>query len=231
MPTWMVVKREHISQRYAKGLSNTDRIKLLIRWWGETNDTRFSDAAFELSQSPVSGLDSWRDGEEAIELIAKLRDGDYFEELPRADEMADHLEAAAVAMLETNLTSEELEKISDAVDDWRRHLTDQLFHAVDDAIRYEIENVGTVVEEMDSESTLLEHIDTINKLGERVGLSSQAVSRAIERVKDRITKLEEETEVSDSPSFPGSKAKANDVFDDTALKNLFTPLIQSNDAA
>lgn len=64
-----------------------------------------------------------------------------------------------------------------------------------------------------------------------MGLSSQAVSRAIERVKDRITKLEEETEVSDSPSFPGSKAKANDVFDDTALKNLFTPLTQSNDAA
>jgi len=231
LPTWMIVTREHISQRYAKGLSNTDRIKLLIRWWAETNDTRFSDAAFELSQSPVSGLDSWRDGEEAIELIAKLRDGDYFEELPRADEMADHLEAAAVSMLETNLTSEELEKISDAVDDWRRHLTDQLFQAVDDAIRYEIENVGTVVEEMDSESTLLEHIDTINKLGERVGLSSQAVSRAIERVKDRIAKLEEETEVSDSPSFPGSKAKTNDVFDDTALRNLFTPLIQSNNAA
>ena len=64
-----------------------------------------------------------------------------------------------------------------------------------------------------------------------MGLSSQAVSRAIERVKDRIAKLEEETEVSDSPSFPGSKAKTNDVFDDTALRNLFTPLIQSNDAA
>ena len=41
LPTWMVVKREHISQRYAKGLSNTDRIKLLIRWWGETNHAVF----------------------------------------------------------------------------------------------------------------------------------------------------------------------------------------------
>ena len=197
-PTWTVVRGHYGPTRHAKGLSNTDRIRLLIDWWSATENGRFSDIALVLARSPVDGLDSWRDGGEAVELVAKLRDGDYFGDLPGATEMADHLEAAVISMLESPMTPDELEKISDAVDDWRHHLTDGLFRAHDDAIRNEIENVGSVVEEMDSESTLNEHIDTIRKLSERVNIASQAVSIAVKKVEDRITKLGEETDVSQS---------------------------------
>src|SRR5882672_6047840 len=117
LPAWTIVPGEYVSHRHAKGLSNTDRIELLINWWETTRDSRFSDVALKLARSPIDGLDPWRDGNEVIELIAKLRDGDYFEELPHASDIADCLEAAAVAMIEQNMTSEELEKISDAVDD------------------------------------------------------------------------------------------------------------------
>lgn len=227
LPTWRIVKRGVIAQRYPEGLSNTGRINLLIKWWGATMDERFSNAALALARAPISGLDSWRDGEEAIELIAKLRDGDYFDELPKADEMADRLEDAAIAMINGNLSTDELAKISDAVDEWRGNLTDPLFQAVDDAITYEIENIGTIVEDINSESTLLEHIDTVNKLARRVNMSSNAVSNAIAKVNDRIAKLGEEAEVSESPSFNSGKSKSNDVFDDAALKSLFLPLVQS----
>jgi hypothetical protein len=199
---------------------------LLIEWWTATQDTRFSDISLDLARSPVDGLDSWRDGSETVELIAKLRDGDYFDDFPGASELADHLEVAAVAMLETAMTSDELEKISDAIDEWRHHLTDRLFRAHDDAIRYEIENVGTIVEDMDSESTLKEHIDTIRKLSKRVELGSQSISKAVETVMDRITKLEEETDVSSSPTFGSRKQHESDGFDDEALRSLFLPLLQ-----
>src|SRR6266849_3068780 len=122
LPAWTIVPGEYVSHRHAKGLSNTDRIELLINWWEATRDPRFSDVALKLARSPIDGLDPWRDGNEVIELIAKLRDGDYFEELPHASDIADCLEAAAVAMIEQNMTSEELEKISDAADDWRHQL-------------------------------------------------------------------------------------------------------------
>ena len=226
LPVWIIVPGEYGSVGYAKGLSNTDRIELLIEWWEASKDHRFSDVALVLARSPIDGLDPWRDGNEVIELIGKLRDGDYFDELPHASDIADYLEAAAVAMIDQNMTSEELEKISDAVDEWSHHLTDQLFRAVDDAIRNEINNVGTIIEEIDLESTLKQHIDTIEKLSKRVGLSTNVISNAVETVRDRITKLEEGTEVSSSPSFRSVRPPEKDTFDDEALKNFFVPLLQ-----
>ncbi|MGL3210510.1 hypothetical protein [Bradyrhizobium sp. BR 1433] len=188
-PTWTVVRGHYGPTRHARGLSNTDRIWLLIHWWLATENTRFSDIALVLARSPVDGLGSWRDGDEAIELIAKLRDGDSFGGVPRAVEMADYLETAAISMLESPMPPDELEKISDAVDEWRHLLTDRLFRAHDDAIRNEIENVGSVVEDMDSESTFNEHIDTVRKLSKRVNMSSQVVSIALKKVEERIVKL------------------------------------------
>ncbi len=79
---------------------------------------------------------------------------------------------------------------------------------------------------MDSESTLKQHIDTIEKLSKRVGMSANVISNAVETVRDRITKLEEETEVSSSPSFRSGRPPEKDTFDDEALKNLFVPLLQ-----
>ncbi|WP_156433531.1 hypothetical protein [Bradyrhizobium retamae] len=43
---------------------------------------------------------------------------------------------------------------------------------------------------------------------------------------DRITKLEEETDVSSSPSFGSGKQQESDRFDDEALRSLFLPLLQ-----
>lgn len=161
-----------------------------------------------------------------IELIGRLRDGDYFYELLHASEIADFLETAAVAMVEQHMTSEELERISDAADQWSHHLTDKILNAVNDAIRHEIDNVGTVVEEMDSQSTLNSHIDTIEKLSKRVGIGADVVSSAVETVRDRITELEREIEVSKPPSFQSGRPPEKDTFDDEALKNLFVPLLQ-----
>src|SRR5438132_14403687 len=87
-------KRVQLRSRYyqrANGISNTSRMELLFEWWEASRDQRFVEFALKLAREPVSGLDSWRDGSEAIELIGKLRDGACFDGLPLAGELADAL--------------------------------------------------------------------------------------------------------------------------------------------
>src|SRR5262249_1160206 len=68
LPSWKVVRDSSgWYTRYPTGLSNTNRIELLIAWWESSHDQRFADLALALARAPVDGLDSWRDGEEAVE--------------------------------------------------------------------------------------------------------------------------------------------------------------------
>jgi hypothetical protein len=207
------------------GLSNTDRIELLLAWWEASHEERFADLALELARAPVEGLESWRDGEEAVELIGKLRDGYYFDEPPCASELADSIEGALVEMIERGMPSDELVKVSDAVDQWDGWLSDRVTSAIEDAIRSEIDDVWNIVADIDSESTLKDHIQTLQKLAKRTTIPSRNVETAVATVMERIAELEEQTSVSKSPSFKAALTAEHDGFDDVALKNLFEPLL------
>jgi DNA polymerase III delta prime subunit len=73
LPVWTRTIEDGITYRHAAGLSNTDRIMLLLKWWGETKDQRFLNIAFSLAENPIDGLDSWRDGEEALGSVDTYR--------------------------------------------------------------------------------------------------------------------------------------------------------------
>jgi hypothetical protein len=207
------------------GLSNTNRIELLLAWWEASHEQRFADLALALARAPLGGLDSWRDGDEAIELLGKLRDGDYFDGLPCTAELADSLEEAIIGMIQSGMPSDELANISDAVELWRWLLSTRVTDAVEDAIRAEINDVDSIVADIDSESTLTEHIETIQKLAKRVTIPPQAVKKAVETVMERINEVQEHTSVSESPSFKAGSSDEADAFDDVALRNLFQPLV------
>jgi energy-coupling factor transporter ATP-binding protein EcfA2 len=226
LPVWKRVQDGHIESRYPTGLSNTDRIELLIAWWDATHDQRFADVALALARAPVDGLNSWRDGDETVELIGKLRDGYYFDELPCADELADSLEEAFIDMVAQGMASDELEKISDAVEQWQRVLGGGIASAVEEAIRSEIDNVDSVVADIDSDSTLKDHIKTLQKLAKRTTIPSEAVDSAVATVMERISEVEGRTSVSESPSFIAASPAEKDAFDDVALRNLFAPLVE-----
>jgi hypothetical protein len=138
-------------------LSNTSRIELLLAWWEASQDERFADLALALARAPVGGLNSWLDGDQAIELLGKLRDGDYFDQLPCMAELADSLEDAIVEMIDGGMPSDELANILGSVELWRWVLGDRVAHALDEAIRAEIDQVSSIVSDIDSESTLKEH--------------------------------------------------------------------------
>jgi DNA polymerase III delta prime subunit len=210
---------------HGPGLSNTDRIELLIAWWEASEDPRFADLALTLARDPVDGLDSSYDGDEVVRLIARLREGDYFDGLPCAAEMAEGLEDAFVAMLERGVTSDDLEKISDAVERWKARAGDRVENAVESAIRSEIDDVGRLVGDVDSESTLEDHIKSLRNLAKRVGIVSQEVEEAVEIVKARIAELRDEAAEPTSPSIKAPLELNSSSFDDVAIANLFAPLL------
>lgn len=210
--------------RGPNSLSVTDRIGLLLEWWSASHDRRFVDLALTLARTPPSGLSSWRDGEECIGLIGKFREGHDFPGLPHAGELADALEETFIAMMESGVYADDLEKISDAAESLEHCLGRGATRAIDDAIRWEIEEVRSVIAGMDSESVLDDHIRTLRKLAKRTAISARDVERAIAIVTTRIAEVDQRTSVSEAPSFNAPGPAEIDTFDDVAWNNLFAPL-------
>jgi len=229
LPVWKRVVTNYGYSMSVTGISNTERIELLLKWWDVTQDIRFAKLSLSLAENPVDGLSSWRDGEEAVELIYNLRDGDYYEGFPFSTELADKLETAYISMLEQDVSSDDVEKISDVVENNNKLLGENIINAVEDVARREFDNVEDIVSEIDSEYTLDDHITMLKKLGKRANINSQKVGNAIEVVESRIVELQEEDEIyqATSPNIGSSVSSVSDKFDDLALNNLFTPLLDT----
>ena len=159
----------------------------------------------------------------------KLRDGDYYEGFPFSTELADKLESEFIFMLEQDVSSDDLVNISDAVENWNKFLGDNITNAVEDAIHREFNDIEDIVSEIDSESTLNDHITMLKKMGKRVNINSQKIDGAVETVESRIAELQEEEEIyqAKTPDLGSSANNNTDKFDDVALKNLFMPLLDT----
>ena len=226
LPVWKRIETNSGYSLQVTGLSNTDRILLLLEWWDVTKFNEFASYALSLASNPIDGLDAWRDGDEAVELIYKLRNGDYFEDFPCAHELADKLESSYKTMLEHQFSSDDLERISDAIDVWGYHLSDEIKEAFSVTVQQEFDDVREIVSEIDSESTLQDHIEMLKKMGKRNGLDAQDINKAIEIVDSRIYEIQEKEEKLEvnTPDL-SIKQKDSEQFDDSALLNLFTPLL------
>jgi hypothetical protein len=207
------------------GLSNTERIQLLLEWWTASHDARFADVTYELAHAPIEGLDSWRD-REAVGLLGQLRDGDYFPGLPRADEIGNALETGLISLLDCGIPSEELERIADAVDEYQHLIGPTLKAHVDKAIGREFADVREIVRDIRSESELDDHKNVLGRLGLRAGLPKNVVAAAVQTVEDKITELEERSShISGGRHTPASvPSRAEKTFSDEELRNLFAGL-------
>jgi hypothetical protein len=226
LPIWARTAKNGITYVSPRGLSNTERIILLLDWWATTNHQTYWDIAIRLAEAPIEGLDSWRDGADAIELIGKLRDGYYFEELPEAEKLADRIEAAAITMVQGTVAIDELEKIAEAINDWSNGLSDDITDALDEAIRYQFREVTSTVAEIDSESTLEDHITSLRKLGERAAVDLTQVELAVSYVNDRIDEVARLSAGTQSSPPEVHVPRGPEQFDDVALKGLFSQLLQ-----
>src|SRR5580698_5419186 len=226
LPVWRKVRTKYGYQLHPIELSNVSRLKLLLDWFGATDDRQFLNMALQLAGAPVEGFDGWRDGEDAVELLANILDGDLVDDPADADEMAVRVEREVISMIRNGPGTEHLESISDAIDNHSEILSKDVHSAIERAIRDEFDNLDNVISDIDSESTLNDHIATLEKLGERIQLPRHTLQEAAEAVRERISEIEEQTSVSEGTSFRDIAPRGLDKFDDVALKNLFAPLLE-----
>lgn len=227
LPTWKKTRPDAYS---ATDLGNVDRIVLLLNWGSASGDDRFNQLAMQLAKTPPappgwSGFSAWREGADLIELVGKLRDGDYYSDLSIAASLADILEDEIIRLLSWGMSHDELENMVEAVEAGYPPASDRVRQAAMDAIRREINDVEQTISGIDSESTLEDHAKTLEKLAPRADVPPEALARALAKVQERIMELGEETYVADAPSIPKSPREI-DTFDDAALRDLFAPLLR-----
>lgn len=225
LPVEIQIKESYGLVSRTDGISNADRLELLLDWWYATEDEAFLILIQRLAAVPVDGWDPMRDGEQLLAVIAKFRDNDYDGNFPNAAELADLLEAGAEHLITSgSLNSEELGKISDAFEEWSSGLGPQIRDAIEKSVLQEFRDVENVVNDIDSESTIDEHIETLQKLAERTKLPYHVLRRAVDIAEQRGTIIRERRSVASSPSIRGVDPRVADSFDDDALINLFAPL-------
>jgi hypothetical protein len=179
-----------------------------------------------LAEHPVYGFDAWRDGRELIEPIAKLRDEDYYAGAADASNLADMLETAVISLLGYLIPIDELGAIADEIDG-RRSTTfsEALTIALEESAHLQFREVETAVSDVDSESTLDDHLKALRKLGKRFSVGQAVVEDAEAVVTGRRAAVMESSaeERATPPKMPADQ-KA-DVFSDEDIKGLFLQLV------
>ena len=184
-----------------------------------------ADYVRKVMAAPVDGFSAWLDGTDLVRLLAELPDPDYGEGFPHADELICQLESALIGVLDSSAT-DDLEKISDAVDVAGSAISPLVATAIENAILALFEEIEDLIEGEQSDATLQEYIASLRKLGNRFSIPRKSVDTVVSKIEERIQKIQDEDEpvTPESPSFT-APADVSDEFDDEALENLFTPLL------
>lgn len=206
-------------------ISLTRRIELLIEWFAETEDEAFLDIAIELTTRPAFDFSSWHDAENLVSLAQEINYPIMMDEAPKLAELREHAANLLIQLLDNGMASDDLETIADSVAASTKWLTTpEIELAVQRAIVREFDDVRQSISDIDSESTLEDHGRTLEKLAPRAHIPPAVLARALETVRDRIDVIADRVSTSRSPPVTGTTTAHNDVFDDTALLNLFEPL-------
>lgn len=198
------------------------KIDLLLDWSSATEQGRFADIALEMARGGDAFLSAWRDGQSLAGLVQSLHDGSHSFAL-RADEIREALIDRLVDILEAGLDSDDLIAIANEID--RSAAPTEVIDALNAAVRAEFENLDRIVEDMSSESSLSDHMDSLRALASGAGIPAAVVQRAQHSVDARIRRLEDEEEEPDQPPSVQQTATRPQIFGDDELNTLFSSLL------
>jgi hypothetical protein len=204
----------------------SERIKLLLSWFACSGENRFSEIVVSLADNRIGHFSAWRDATRLISLISDLQDEDEFAHLSIAGLLRAQLERGVVSILEGHVWPDDLESICDSIESYEDYLDPQIRELADKALLSQIENIDSLIDGVNSESTLNDYIRGMRRFASRIGISEDVLERAVTRVEERISEINESVETAESPDFSGSSLREEENFDDAALTNLFTPLIE-----
>ena len=206
---------------YDSSMSN--RLSLLLELYAATSDIVFSSAALSLADPRSNAFTSWSDGANLVRLVRNLRAGSY-DDLPFAVELADKLESVIIGIFES-VWVDDLGTMWDAIEGARDVLAGDVFDAARNAVVREVEEVRSSADATDSESTLDDHIKTLERLAPQAGVPATKLANALSLIQERIAEINERTEEAPAPAFSGRSPREVDRFDDDALRDLFAPLV------
>ncbi|WP_332774164.1 hypothetical protein [Phenylobacterium sp.] len=198
------------------------KIDLILDWCEFSGDVRFADIALEMAQGGDAFLVPWRDGQRLGALIQSLHDGPH-SEVPRHEELRDALIERMIDLLESEPASDDLVAIADEID--RATAPNGLIEALNAAIKAEFDNLYRKVEDMDSESSLSDHMDSLRELAPGAGIPAAVVRQAEISVNSRIERVRDEEEESDEPPSVQQTQPRPHTFDDDELNTLFASLL------
>lgn len=201
-----------------------ERLELLLTWWAHSGNEQFITAALMIAKSPPDSFLSWRDAPLMIKLVAQLDDPGYYERTAQTRELKSLLEDVLVALVVDGLYSDDLLKMSDAIEENWKSYGAELVAVMRRAIVNEFDNVKEICMNFTSESELDDHVDLLNKLAGRANVSKPDLDGALNAVADRLSQVQEEQTVSVEPEVLKAPKKTEAKFDDVALRVLFDGL-------
>ncbi|WP_199100292.1 restriction endonuclease [Dyella sp. ASV21] len=223
-PAWQADRRDPRVLTYGDA-SNTTRLELLIDWWRVTDDDRFADCALTIARSPVQGFDAWRDGSSLVGLFSTLTDRDNGRMFVHEAELLAVVEAALVEMIRWKPSIDDLSTLSDAIEHGGDDVPPSVSATLKDAIWNEFDEIDSLVQNEDDETQLEEIISNLKKFARQFDVPEKMLGSAVAKVQDRIDGLEERGVSDPSPDFDSGEREL-DRFDDSALTNLFMPLLE-----
>lgn len=207
----------------------TDRVILLLEWAVAAKDEMFARLALDLVKDPPDRYSVWQDSANLVTLIKQLR-SEAGREIDVAAELADRIEAALIHLLDGNMWADDIETVIDSIEAQRDCFSEAVFEAITQAIVREVEEAEANAADVDSESTLNDHADALERLAPLAGVPTIRANEAVRAIRARVGQLVEQTEEADEPEFTGETSRPHDIFDDTALANLFAPLCRGPSA-
>jgi len=203
---------------------NASRLELLLEWWDAAHNEEFGVAALALAANPPGGYRSYLDADTLANLIAAVKDRaeDGF---PEAELLCEHLEAGLIGLVRDGIASDDLVKVCDIVNEESTTWSQDVHDAITDAIQYEFSEIASIVAQIDSESTLNDHADSLQKLGRRANAAPFEIQDALQTINDRIEEIRDEAPQAKSPKFSGSTPFGKDECSDQEIRDLFLGLV------
>jgi hypothetical protein len=203
--------------------ANSKRLRMLMDWWQLTDERRFADSIIAIARNPQQGFGAWSDGETLIDFFSQRGDRRYGRPFIYEAEFLELIEKALTDTIRWS-SSDMLSTLIDAVDA-ANGLPDSVTCALQAAVLEEFEDNTSRIREDDSESSLSDRIDALKKFAPRFGVSEVELNRAVSAIEDRIGEIEDRSSRASSPNITSSSKRDPEKFDDSALRDLFTPLL------
>lgn len=128
-------------------------------------------------------------------------------------------------MLKSGVSSDDIEKMSDAIEENQAHLGTEICTAMIQLIADEFAEIYQRTSDMDSESTLDEYLDTLTRLAPRAGIPKAQIARAADAISERKCEVSDKADSVEAPAFAQRRDDKNP-FDDSDLIDLFMPLLR-----